>query len=175
MPRAARAQAGGAPSARCAILARVALAPAIAVDELPVRLLHPDARPPERSRAGDAGYDLRCVERFRLAPGERGLVPTGVAVALPPGIAGLVVPRSGLAIRDGITALNAPGLIDPNYRGEIRVIVHNAGAEPYEGRAGDRIAQLLLVAFWAPAWVAVDELPDDGGERGANGFGSSGR
>jgi dUTP pyrophosphatase len=148
---------------------------AIAADELPVQLLHPDARAPERSRAGDAGYDLRCVEGFTLAPGARALVPTGVAIALPQGIAGLVVPRSGLAIRDGITALNAPGLIDPNYRGEIRVIVHNAGGETYEAQAGDRIAQLLLVPFWAPAFVAVDELPDDGGERGANGFGSSGR
>jgi len=148
---------------------------AIAADELPVQLLHPDARAPERSREGDAGYDLRCVEGFVLEVGARALVPTGVAIALPPGIAGLVVPRSGLAIRDGITALNAPGLIDPNYRGEIRVIVHNAGTEPYEAQAGDRIAQLLLVPYWAPAFVAVDELPDDGGERGANGFGSSGR
>jgi dUTP pyrophosphatase len=148
---------------------------AIAADELPVALLHPDARAPERSRAGDAGYDLRCVEGFKLAPGARALVPTGIAIALPEGIAGLVVPRSGLAIRDGVTALNAPGLIDPNYRGEIHVIVHNAGAETYEAQAGDRIAQLLLVPFWAPAFVAVDDLPDDGGERGANGFGSSGR
>jgi dUTP pyrophosphatase len=148
---------------------------AIAADELPVQLLHPDARPPERSRDGDAGYDLRCVEGFALEPGQRALVPTGVAIALPPHVAGLVVPRSGLAIRDGITTLNAPGLIDPNYRGEIRVILHNAGAERYAAQAGDRIAQLLLVPFWAPALVAVDELPDDGGERGANGFGSSGR
>jgi dUTP pyrophosphatase len=151
------------------------IALAIAADELHVQLLHPAARPPERSRAGDAGYDLRCVEGFTLQPGARALVPTGIAIALPPGIAGLVVPRSGLAIRDGITALNAPGLIDPNYRGELRVIVHNAGSEPYAGQAGDRIAQLLLVPFWAPAFVAVDELPDDRGERGANGFGSSGR
>jgi dUTP pyrophosphatase len=148
---------------------------AIAADELFVQLLHPDARAPERSRAGDAGYDLRCVAGLTLAPGARALVPTGVAIALPQGIAGLVIPRSGLAIREGITALNAPGLIDPNYRGEIRVIVYNAGAETYEAQAGDRIAQLLLVPFWAPAFVAVDELPDDGGERGANGFGSSGR
>jgi dUTP pyrophosphatase len=148
---------------------------AIAADQLPVQLLHPEAHPPERSRAGDAGYDLRCVEAFTLAPGARALVPTGVAIALPPGIAGLVVPRSGLAIRDGITALNAPGLIDPNYRGEIRVIVHNAGDQRYEAQAGDRIAQLLLVPFWAPAFVTVEELPDDGGQRGANGFGSSGR
>ena len=142
---------------------------------LHVQLLHPDAVAPARTRPGDAGHDLRAVAAAEIAPGERALVPTGIAIALPPGTAGLVTPRSGLAAKHGITLLNAPGLIDPNYRGEIRVIVHNAGAEPYEAQAGDRIAQLLLVPFWAPAFVAVNELPDDGGERGANGFGSSGR
>jgi dUTP pyrophosphatase len=148
---------------------------AIAADELPVQLLHPDARLPGRSRPGDAGYDLSCVEGFTLAPGARALVPTGIAIALPPGIAGLVVPRSGLAIRHGVTTLNAPGLIDPNYRGEICVIVHNAGSEAYVAQAGDRIAQLLLVPYWAPAFAVADELPDGDGQRGADGFGSSGR
>ena len=143
--------------------------------ELPVRLLHPDAAVPARSREGDAGYDLRSVEAFALAPGERALVATGIALALPEGVAGLVLPRSGLAIRHGITTLNAPGLIDPNYRGEVRVILHNAGGEPYAGEAGDRIAQLLLVPFVSAALGVVGALPASPDGRGENGFGSSGR
>jgi dUTP pyrophosphatase len=145
------------------------------VTSLAVELLHPDARPPERTRPGDAGYDLRSVETFVLAPGERRVVPTGIAVALPAGVAGLVTPRSGLAARCGVTTLNAPGLVDPNYRGEVKVVLHNAGTEPYEARAGDRIAQLLLVPFVAPALEVVAELPHAGDDRGAQGFGSSGR
>jgi dUTP pyrophosphatase len=126
------------------------------VDELEVKLLHPDAALPTRPR-----------------PGERALVPTGLAVALPPGLAGLVLPRSGLAHRHGVTCANSPGLIDPNYRGELRVVLVNLGRETYRGHAGDRIAQLLLVPFWAPELRVVDELPDS--ERGDAGFGSSGR
>jgi dUTP pyrophosphatase len=146
-----------------------------AVEELDVKLLNPAARAPERSRAGDAGYDLRCLEGFMLAPGERMLVPTGIAIALADGIAALVLPRSGLALRHGVTTLNAPGLIDPSYRGEVKVILHNAGAEPYEARAGDRIAQLLLVAYRSPSARVVDELPPSADGRGGGGFGSSGR
>jgi len=100
-------------------------------------------------------------------------VPTGVAVAIPAGMCGLVLPRSGLAIKHGIACVNAPGLIDPNYRGELKVILINHGDEPWNAAAGDRIAQLLLVAFAAPALSLVDTLPDS--ERGAGGFGSSGR
>ena len=148
---------------------------AVAVDELEFQILHPNARAPERSRNADAGYDLRCIEGFTLDPGERTTAGTGVALAIPPGTAGLVLPRSGLAARHGITTLNAPGLIDPNYRGEVRVILHNAGADPYEAHAGDRVAQLLLVPFWAPALTQVDELPPSPDDRGADGFGSSGR
>ena len=143
--------------------------------ELQVRLLRPGARPPERTRPGDAGYDLRCLEGFELAPGERRLIPTGFALALPAGVAGLVTPRSGLALKHGVTTLNAPGLIDPNYRGEVGVILHNAGSEPYRAEAGDRIAQLLLVPFVAPETAVVDELPPSGDDRGEGGFGSSGR
>jgi dUTP pyrophosphatase len=146
---------------------------AVIADELQVKLLHPDARPPERTRPGDAGYDLRCIEPFALKPGERRLVPTGVAIALPPGTAGLVVPRSGLAITHGISVVNGPGLVDPNYRGELRVILVNLGAERFEAQAGDRIAQLLIVPFVTPDLQLVDDLPES--ERGANGFGSSGR
>ena len=103
-------------------------------DTLEVQLLHPDAQPPARTRPGDAGFDLRCVEAFSLAPGERRVVPTGVAVALPEGVAGLVVPRSGLAARHGISVVNGPGLIDPTYRGEIRVVLVNLGAGALRGR-----------------------------------------
>jgi dUTP pyrophosphatase len=130
---------------------------------------------PVRTRAGDAAFDLSCVEGFSLAPGERAMVPTGVAVAIPPGMAGLVVPRSGLAIKHGIACVNAPGLVDPNYRGELRVILINHGAETFVASAGDRIAQLLVVPFVAPELVVVEELPSGGDDRGVNGFGSSGR
>jgi dUTP pyrophosphatase len=151
------------------------MAVSLDLDRLEVRLLRPGAAPPERSRAGDAGYDLRAVEPFALAPGERAAVPTGVAIALPPGIAGLVVPRSGLAARHGLSVVNGPGLIDPNYRGEIRVVLVNLGEEPYAGEAGDRIAQLLLVPYLTPEIVAVEELPAAADDRGELGFGSSGR
>jgi dUTP pyrophosphatase len=142
---------------------------------LSVRLLHPDAKPPARTRPHDAGYDLSSIEALTLAPGERRLVATGVAVAIPPGVAGLVTPRSGLAINHGIHPLNAPGLVDPNYRGELRVALHNAGAEPFDVAVGDRIAQLLLVPFWAPTMEVVEELPPSPDDRGEAGFGSSGR
>jgi dUTP pyrophosphatase len=144
-------------------------------ETLAVRLLHPDAQVPARGRPHDAGYDLASVEALTVGPGERQLVGTGVAIALPSGIAGLVTPRSGLAIHQGLHPLNAPGLIDPNYRGEVRVPIHNAGAEPVDIAVGDRIAQLLLVRFWAPALDVVDELPASPDERGEAGFGSSGR
>jgi len=144
-------------------------------EDLAVRLLHPAARPPARTRPGDAGFDLSAVEDFALSPGERRVVGTGVAIALPPNTAGLVVPRSGLAARHGISVVNGPGLVDPNYRGELRVILVNLGQERFAGHAGDRIAQLLLVPFVAPAVSLVEELPPSPDERGENGFGSSGR
>jgi dUTP pyrophosphatase len=115
------------------------------------------------------------VEAFTLKPGERAMVPTGVAVAIPPGMAGLVLPRSGLAHMHGISCVNAPGLVDPNYRGELRVILINHGSEVFSAEAGDRIAQLLVVPSVAPELVVVDELPAGGDDRGVNGFGSSGR
>jgi dUTP pyrophosphatase len=146
----------------------------VATDRLEVRLLHPDARPPMRTRPGDAGYDLCCLHAFELPPGEAAKVPTGFALAIPPGFAGLVLPRSGLAARFRVTVVNAPGLIDPNYRGEVCVLLQNLGSEPFAAEAGDRIAQLLLVPFWAPELSLVNELPDAGDDRGAGGFGSSG-
>jgi dUTP pyrophosphatase len=142
-------------------------------DTLEIRLLHPDAVPPSRSRSGDAGYDLRATDRVSIPQDGRRLVGTGIAVALPEGVAGLVTPRSGLAIEHGLTLLNAPGLIDPNYRGEIKVILHNTSERRYTVEIGDRIAQLLLVPYWAPELEVVEALPES--ERGAGGFGSSGR
>lgn len=146
-----------------------------ALDQVHVRLLRPGARVPERTRPGDAGYDLCATESFSLWPGERATVPTGVAIALAPGVAGLVTPRSGLAARFGVSLVNGPGLIDPNYRGEIRVVLVNLGDARFEAAAGDRIAQLLLVPFVTPEARVVDTLPPAGDDRGENGFGSSGR
>lgn len=103
------------------------------------------------------------------------MVPTGIAIALPPDVCGLVLPRSGLAVRHGIGVVNGPGLIDPEYRGEINVVLINHGGEEFSASAGDRIAQLLLVRFAAPAVEVVGDLPPSADERGARGFGSSGR
>ena len=140
---------------------------------LQVQLLHPDAVAPALTRAGDAGHDLRAVAGAEIPPDTHRVIPTGIAIALPPGIAGLVTPRSGLAAQHGITLVNTPGLIDPNYRGEIKVILRNEGTEPFTVEPGDRIAQLLLVPFRAPAIEVVSALT--GTDRGAAGFGSSGR
>lgn len=141
---------------------------------LPVRRLDPAARLPTRAHHGDAGLDLYALEGGMLAPGERASVRTGIAVEIPAGRAGLVLPRSGLADRHGIALVNGPGLIDSGYRGELRVLLLNTDrAEPCEIHPGDRIAQLVLLAIEAPSVVAVDEL--ELSERGAGGFGSSGR
>jgi dUTP pyrophosphatase len=122
---------------------------------------------------GDAGHDLRSAEDLVLAPGGRALVGTGTALALPEGTVGLVCPRSGLASRHGVTVLNAPGVVDAGYRGEIRVALLNTDpAEPFPVRAGDRIAQLVVVRIPRVEWTAVESLP--GSARGDAGFGSSG-
>jgi dUTP pyrophosphatase len=141
---------------------------------LPFTRLSDAARPPERAHAGDAGYDLRAAERARLAPGERASVGTGIALAIPDGHAGLVLPRSGLAARHGIALVNAPGLIDPGYRGEVRVLLLNTDREAtFDIAPGDRIAQLVLVRFDAPELVELPSLDETA--RGAGGFGSTGR
>jgi dUTP pyrophosphatase len=145
-----------------------------AIDELEVQLLAPGAQAPRRTRAGDAGLDLRCVEGFQLAPGERRKVGTGVAIALPATVCGLVVPRSGLAANDGVAPFL--GLIDPNFRGEVCVTLLNTSAAEFVAAAGDRIAQLLLVPFWLPQLRVVDALsPSADDDRGTDGWGSSGR
>jgi dUTP pyrophosphatase len=136
--------------------------------------LHEEAREPTRAHHGDAGYDLYAVESAAIAPGERASVGTGIAVAIPSGWAGLVLPRSGLAARHGITVPNAPGLIDSGYRGELRVLLLNADPRhTFEVAPGDRIAQLLLVRHEEPELIEVESLADT--VRGADGFGSSGR
>jgi dUTP pyrophosphatase len=137
------------------------------------RKLDPDAALPRRARDGDAGLDLAANVDVVVAPGERTAVPTGLAVAIPPGHAGLVLPRSGLATRRGLTLPNAPGLIDPGYRGEVLVALVNLDPrEKVDIRRGDRIAQLLVIPFLEVEPVLVEELPET--QRGSGGFGSSG-
>jgi dUTP pyrophosphatase len=141
--------------------------------ELPFRRLDPNASLPEARHAGDAGLDLAANIDVEVLPGERVMIPTGVAVAIPEGHAGLVLPRSGLASKHGLTLANAPGLIDAGYRGEVIVAAVNLDrTESVKVARGDRIAQLVIVAVPAiePCWV--DELPDSA--RGAGGFGSTG-
>ena len=132
------------------------------------------ARTPTRAHDGDAGLDLYAAESARLEPGRRASVGTGIAVAIPAGHAGLVLPRSGLAARHGISVVNAPGLIDAGYRGEVRVLLLNTDHdEAFDVEVGDRIAQLLVTPFAAPALAEVPDL--DRTVRGEGGFGSSGR
>jgi dUTP pyrophosphatase len=140
---------------------------------LPVRRLDRRAVLPTRAHDGDAGVDLYALEDSSLAPGQRASIPTGIAVEIPHGHAGLVLPRSGLALRHGIALVNAPGLIDAGYRGEVRVLLLNTDrSQPFQVSAGDRIAQLLVVRAEVPAVVEAEELSTS--ERGAGGFGSSG-
>jgi dUTP pyrophosphatase len=127
---------------------------------------------PERAYAGDAGLDLSACEAVELRPGERAVVPTGLAVAIPEGYAGFVQPRSGLAARHGISIVNTPGLIDSGYRGELRVTLLNTDPrEPFRVEPGMRIAQLVIVPVPEVELVEVDDLPAS--ERGVRGFGSS--
>jgi dUTP pyrophosphatase len=145
-----------------------------AVRELPVRLLHPDARLPSRAYEGDAGFDLVSVESAELAPGARASLGCGIAIELPEGTCGLVLPRSGLARDHGVTVVNAPGLVDSGYRGELRVTLLNTDrAEAFSVEPGMRIAQLVVVALPQIAVVLRDELATSA--RGEQGFGSSGR
>lgn len=135
--------------------------------------LDPDLPVPAQARPGDAGVDLHARQDVRLEPGERALVPTGVALALPEGYAGFVHPRSGLAARHGITIVNAPGTVDAGYRGEILVNLLNTDTRAAVQLArGDRIAQLVVQAVTRPEFVEVDELPPS--ERGSGGHGSTG-
>ncbi len=143
--------------------------------KVPFRRLVPEAREPTRAHAGDAGYDLRSVESLSLGPGERAVVGTGISVAILKGYAGLVLPRSGLAVRHGISLINAPGLIDSGYRGELRVpLINHDWEETFEVEIGMRIAQLVLVRAGAAEFVEVELLEAGADGRGEGGFGSSG-
>jgi dUTP pyrophosphatase len=142
--------------------------------ELRVARLHQDARLPARTHPGDAGLDLYAAEPASIAAGERASVGTGIAVAIPEGHAGLVLPRSGLAARHGITLPNAPGLIDAGYRGELRVLLLNTDPSgSFEVAPGDRIAQLVVTPVAEAVPVEVEALEETA--RGLAGFGSSGR
>jgi dUTP pyrophosphatase len=128
---------------------------------------------PAYATAGSAGLDLRAAEAFMLKPGERALVPTGIAIALPQGFEAQVRPRSGLAVKHGVTVLNAPGTIDSDYRGEIKVPMINHGDEDFAIARGERIAQMVIAAVTIATLTEVDSLEDTG--RGSGGFGSSGK
>jgi len=142
------------------------------VIEVQVVRLRAEATLPGRAYVGDAGLDLATCEPLELAPGERAVVPTGLAVAIPEGFAGFVQPRSGLAARHGIAVVNSPGLIDSGYRGELRVVLLNTDRErAFVAEQGERIAQLVVLPVPELELVEVDELP--GTERGVRGFGSS--
>ena len=142
---------------------------------IPLRQLDSDLPLPGYAKAGDAGADLRASEDVQLAPGGgRALVGTGVAIAIPDGYAGFVQPRSGLALKHGVTCLNTPGLIDSGYRDELRVLLVNLDpTTPYQVQRGDRIAQLVIQRVEQAEWDLVDEL--DATDRGLGGFGHSGR
>ena len=140
---------------------------------LDVKRLDPDLPLPRYARASDAGLDLHAAARVVIAPGARAVVGTGLAVAIPPGFAGLVLPRSGLALRRGVTVLNAPGLVDAGYRGELQVLLINHDAtESVTLERGERIAQLVVQAVEHVELVEVEDL--SASERGAGGFGSTG-
>lgn len=139
---------------------------------VPITRLREDAVLPERAYSGDAGLDLAACERSVLRPGERAVVPTGLAVAIPEGYAGFVQPRSGLAAEHGISMVNSPGLVDSGYRGELRVILINTdGQKTFVVEPGMRVAQLVVLPVPALELVEVGELPPS--ERGERGFGSS--
>jgi dUTP pyrophosphatase len=143
--------------------------------KVPFRRLRPGARVPERAYAGDAGYDLAAAENLVLAPGERAVIRTGIAIAVPDGYAGLVLPRSGLAVRHGISLVNAPGLIDPGYRGELMVpLINHDREETFEVETGMRVAQLVLVRAAEARFVSAELLEEGADGRGEGGLGSSG-
>src|SRR5215212_745374 len=143
--------------------------------KVPFKRLRPEAKVPDRAYSGDAGYDLAAAEGVLLAPGERAVIRTGIAIAIPDGYAGFVLPRSGLAVRHGISLVNAPGLIDPGYRGELMVsLINHDREEAFEVVSGMRIAQLVLVRAAEARFVSVELLEEGADGRGEGGFGSSG-
>lgn len=142
---------------------------------IPLQRLHPDAQLPEYRTPGAAGMDLMALldSPLELEPGARALVRTGLSVAIPSGYEGQIRPRSGLALRNGVSVLNSPGTIDSDYRGEIQVLLINLGEKPYKISHGDRIAQLVVCPVVRIGWEEREGLPDSA--RGAGGFGHTGR
>ncbi len=148
---------------------------AIAAPDLAIKVLDARAVVPQRAHAGDAGLDLSILERVTIEPGARARVGTGLAIAVPPGYAGFIVPRSGLAARLGLSLVNTPGIVDAGYRGEVQIVLLNTDRETtIELAAGERVAQLLIVPVALSAVVAVDELPEAADARGTGGYGSTG-
>lgn len=139
-----------------------------------IKRLDPELEVPRHQREGDAAVDLPSRVDVLIEPGERKLVPTGFAVAIPVNAAGLILPRSGLALKQGVTVANGPGLIDSGYRGEVKVILINVSGQPVSIERGQRIAQLLVIPVPDLSLELVDELPPAPDERGVQGFGSSG-
>jgi len=143
--------------------------------QIPFRRLVPEAREPSRAHAGDAGYDLRSTERVTLSPGGRAVVGTGISVAIPEGFAGLVLPRSGLAVKHGVSRVTTPGLIDSGYRGEIRIpLINHDVDESFEVEVGMRISQIVFVRTAGALFSEVDLLESSADGRDEGGFGSSG-
>ena len=143
------------------------------IGPIPIKRLDPDLPLPERAHRGDAGVDLHSAEDLVIAPGERALVKTGIALALPLGTVGLIHPRSGLAAKHGLTIVNAPGTVDADYRGELMVCLLNTDKDtPFEITRGMRIAQLVVQRVELPDFVEVDELDET--VRGTGGYGSTG-
>ena len=141
--------------------------------KIEITKLRSDASIPAYAYPGDAGMDLRAVESLEIAPFERALIPTGLAIAIPEGYAGFVQPRSGLAIKQGVTVLNTPGLIDSHYRGELKVALINLDSKAtFEVHPGDRIAQLVVLPYLPVSFTEVQQL--DTTQRGKGGFGSTG-
>ena len=149
--------------------------PRALVIQIPFRRLCPEAKMPARAHAGDAGYDLRSVDEASLSPGGRALIRTGISLAIPEGYAGLVLPRSGLAMRHGVAPVNTPGLIDSGYRGEIMVpLINHDSYETFHVVRGMRVAQLVLVRAEEISFSEVETLEAGPDGRGEGGFGSSG-
>lgn len=148
---------------------------AIAAPDLAIKVLDERAVVPQRAHGGDAGLDLSILDGVHLEPGARTRAGTGLAIAVPPGYAGFVVPRSGLAARLGLSVVNTPGIIDAGYRGELQLLLLNTDRDQaIDLSAGERVAQLLIVPVALSAVVTVDELPQAGDARGAGGYGSTG-
>jgi dUTP pyrophosphatase len=153
---------------------RLTLCHALAVPQILVKMLRPGAAPPSKARPEDAALDLSTDEIAYLVPGQRLVVGCGFSMALPPGHFAFTLPRSGQAASEGLTLLNSPGLIDPSYRGEVKVILHNAGDIAVRLPAGARVAQMLVLCAGEPVVELVEDLPASADGRGEAGFGSSG-